>query len=318
MSAADPSISTVGATIDSLERDTAAALDRAARWQSQSLAELEWSPVDRTPDAVRARATERLDRTVEEAIERIGADGLTDRELTGRAGRLLQEAGWPDGELRALALRHARRAWLTERIAEAGRPFGALDPTDELPQDLRELLPVREPFETPTDALELAAQDRHDLDWSVAAAIRVARQEVGRHEPGDDVRLRDAVSGSLAKHDEGVRADAMADRLARRVSPDRLTAVDALLAGHVALSCALLADRAELCASTVEEWLVAPDPLPIGLAMRASGESAAAIGGALALVAGALGRPLSHVLTVTEALHRMTSDAAGGQLDQIR
>lgn len=318
MSPPDPQSPAAGATIAPVEGVAAAALDRAARWQRQALAELEWSDAERTSDAVRADANGRLDRTLSEAIERIGADRLTDRELSARAAQLMHEAGWPDDALRALALRHARRAWLSERLTTAARRFGSVDPLDGLEAEHGDLVPAMRAGGELATALEVAAHDRHDLDWSVAAALRVAREEAGRLTPADDERLRRAVAESLSDHDEGRRVDAVAERLARRLSPAELTAVDALLAGHVALFAALVADRAELDAETVESWLLAPGPLPAGLAMRASGEAAAEIGGALATIANASSRPLAAVLAVTEQLHGLSRDEAGGLLEPAR
>lgn len=306
---------TAAAMTSLVEREVAAALDRAARWQRHALAELEWSDAERTSDAVRADANGRFDGTVKDAIKRVGVDRLTDRELSARAARLMHEAGWPDDALRALALRHARRAWLSERLAAAVRPFGSVDPLDGLASEHGDLVSALRAGAEPAAALALAAHDRHDLDWSVAAALRVAREEVGRFTPADDERLRRSVAESLAGHDEGQRADAVAERLARRLSLAELTAVDALLAGHVALFAALVADRAELDAETVESWLVAPEPLPVGLAMRAAGEAVAEIGGALATVANASFRPLASVIAVTERLHHLSADEAGALLE---
>ncbi len=318
MSSPNPLPPAAGATIKLAERDAAAALDRAARWQRHALAALEWSDAELTSDAVRADANERLERTVAEAIQRIGVDRLTDRELSARTAWLMHDAGWPDDALRALTLRHARRAWLSERLAAAVRPFGSIDSLDGLASEHGDLISALRAGAEPATALELAAHDRHDLDWSVAAALRVAREEAGRFTPADDERLRRAVAESLACHDEGERVDAVAERLARRLSPAELTAADALLAGHVALFAALVADRAELDAGTVESWLVAPDPLPAGLAMRAAGEAVAEIGGALAMVANASFRPLASVIALTERLHHLSRDEAGALLEIAR
>ena len=318
VSAPDPLPPDAGVTLARVRRDVSTAVDRAERWQRQSLAELEWSDVERLSDAVRADANGRLDRTVSDAIARVGREGVTDGALRARAARLMKEAGWPDEALGTLAVRHARRAWLAERLMAAARPFGAVDPLDALVSAHGDLVSALRSGASSATALELTAQDRHDLDWSVAAALRVALSEAGRTTGGDDEHLRHAVAISLAGHDEGARVDAVAERLARRLSPSDLTAVDALLAGYVALFAAVVGDRADVAATMVETWLVAPDPLPVGLAMRAAGETVAEIGGALVTVANVLSRPLASALLTIDRLHGLSGEEAARLLEAAR
>ena len=300
------------------ERDVQAALARADSWCRHTVDELGWTDAERTAEAVRADAHERIALTVAAAVDRIGGSRPGDADLLRRARELLASAGWPDDATAALALREARRAWLSERLIAAVRPFGLTDPLVALTDDHGELVErLRRGGDGP-EPLELDAQGRHDLDWGAAASLRVAREECGRRTVEDDARLRAAVLASLAGHDEGDRTAAVADRLARRLPASDLPITDTLLAGHLALAAALLADRTGTEAGMVEDWLFAPDPLPVALALRAAGEGAAAIGGALATAAHALGRSLAQVVAATESLHALAPDDAMRLLDAGR
>ena len=316
MSASDLLPPGTDAAFASVEREAVAALQRSRRAQEFALAELEWTDSERTSDAVRAGAIGRLDDTLSAAIRRIGADWDSDEPLFARAADLMRLAGWPDESLSALALRHARRGRLSERLRDATRAFGSADPLDGLRAEHSDLVRSLRAGTASDTRLELGAQDRHDLDWGAAAALRVALDDAGRLTPAADECLRRAVATSLAGHDEGETVDSLAERLARRLSPADLTAVNALLAGHLALFAALLADRAGLKADAVEDWLVAPDPLPAALAMRAAGEAAAEIGGALGTTMAALDRPIAAVIAATERLHGLSSDDARALLER--
>lgn len=286
----------------------ARAVDEANNWSDHALRELSWRPGDRTSEAVLAGAEQRIDRALTAALDRIAPAVGADDEVRGHAEEVLREAGWPDDETRALALAQARRDWLGERLRAAARPFGVTDPLDELAADHAKL--VERLRRAPDDTLPLDAQGRHDLDWSVGAALRVALEDRHGSVPEEDDRLRAAVLASLSAYDEGDRPDAVALRLARRWTSDDPPAVDLLMAGHLALFASLIADRTEQEPATVELWLFAPNPLPIGLAMRAAGEGAAAIGGALAMVAHAMARPIDRAVACSERLHALDPAAA--------
>ncbi len=296
------------------------AAKRARRWQAHALADLDWLDRERPPDAVRASCLRLLDGAVTMIATRLSEALPVPDDAVARCGELLRQAGWPDGDTRAVALAQARREWLSGRLFVATRALGASDPLAEigasdapvaaLALDLAAAARTGGP-------LRLDARTAHDLAWSVAAALRVVVGQARAMHPHDDAALRDTVAAVLIEHDEGSAAGPLARRIVRSLPSDHPMASDALLSGHVALFAALVADRADASADEIEDWLFAPDPLPLAVAMRAAGEPAAVAGGALAAAAQALDRPIGPVLGAAETLHRLAVEDARALLPEL-
>ena len=313
MTPSDPPVPPANAPAPGLPARVRRAAERAARWQAHTLADLSWSDADRMPDAVRAAAVRLLDEQVAAIVRRL-SDALPIAPDAGaRTAALLREAGGPERDALAAALSHARREWLGERLMFATRAIGAPDPLIGVGESDSSVAALARELATANGegaSLCLPAQTAHDLAWTVAAALRVivaSDRDLHLH---DDEALREGVDDWLRAHDEGAGSGSLARRLARAVSPRQVGASDALLSAQVALFAELVADRTGGEAERVEERLFAPDPLPIAVAMRAAGEGAAAIGGALAVVAQSLGRRIDGVVQAVDALHGLTADGA--------
>ena len=67
----------------------------------------------------------------------------------------------------------------------------------------------------------------------------------------------------------------------------------------------------------IDEWLIGPDPIPFAVALRAGGGSAAEVGGVLAALAVARGRPLATLEPQVTALRDLDADAAGALLVEV-
>jgi hypothetical protein len=142
-------------------------------------------------------------------------------------------------------------------------------------------------FQEPVMArTELGAETQHALVWAVAAALRlylVDRQDV------DPVAADQAVAAAagqmLAGYDEGQRVDAIALRLASRLSRhhrlDDALVVRALAEGNLPLFLAGLSVRGGLDPDSVWEVLSAPGGCGAPLLLRAAGIGRAEAGAIL-------------------------------------
>ena len=300
------------------------ARERIERTARHSLAELQSSEEERLSDELRvATDTYMAALLTEIAQELAGSTGWT-LDAESVVARL-KAADWVHGERLRPALSHARHRLLRERLLAAASAFGTSDP-------LRDLSSAEEPLRTlahdlfqceerssNADAVPtLPAEAWHEAVWSVAAAIRLERFQQEEPTALDDRRLRAAVTEQLRRQDEDAGCQGAAARLARLPSADTLLATDALPGGHTRLFVALVAERAGLGAAVIEDWLFAAEPLPIAVAIRASGEEASAIGAALVSLADAKGQPVGSIVDLIETLQALSSDEARRLVEDVR
>ena len=285
----------------------------AAAWRAHALADLDWHDRERLSEAVRADATECVAATVREALVRLTA--ALDRPVDEQAVlTVLRAAGWSSPALVDQALRAAEHRALSARLMASARPFGATDPLDELAiRSGRTGTLARALRDSESDrptSLVLAAEPRHELCWAVAAALRVAAQTAESWGEGDDARLHLAARDLLVTHDEASAPGAIAARLARRLSPDRLMPGEALLAGRTRLAVAVLSERTGVDAVTIEDWLLGPDSTAFAVTLRAAGEDPAGVGALLATLAHAGRRPAGALADLIERLRHLSEEDA--------
>lgn len=286
----------------------------AMAWRRHALADLDWRDDERLSEAVRADATECMAATVREVL--VGLTAALDRPVDEPAVlAVLRDAGWSSPAMADQALRAAEHRALSARLVAAARPFGATDPLDELAtRSGRTGTLARALRDSESDrplSLVLAAESRHELCWTVAAALCVAAQTAGSWGEGDDVQLHLAVCDLLAIHDEASGPAAIAARLSRRLSPDRLISGEALLAGRTRLAVAVLAERTGVDAVAIEDWLLGPDPTAFAVTLRAAGEDASGVGALLTTMAHAGGRPAGPLGDLIQGLRDLSvADAA--------
>ena len=284
------------------------AVHAADEWRAHALADLMLCETERPSDELRATAWASWRATLLSAALRL-AQPLGWQVHADAALATLDEAGWTTPDRMAPAWSAARHRLLGARLLDAARPFGVTDPLDELSTRTgrtgalaRDLRNTRE-----DESVVLEAEGWHDLCWTVAAALRVVADPTG----DEDAALRASVAAALSAHDEAGGTEAVARRLARRLSPDRLMPGEALLAGHTHLAAALLAERVAVPVEQLSEWLLAPDPTPLAVALRAGGEDAAGVGGLVAALTGARGGPIAPLTERIAALHELSVEAAG-------
>lgn len=284
---------------------------RAAAWQAHALADLEWADAERPTEELRASAQSIWEATARDAADRLAVIvGWEDRAAAAIA--VLVDADWATPQRLRPALIEAQHRLLSARVMAAARPFGPTDPLDALTRKkgrtgalARDLL-----YEQEREPVVLPAEDWHELGWACAAALRVVAQRSGNLTQEQDETLRQAVKATLARYDEASGADALARRLARRLSPDRLMPGAVLLAGHTHLAAALLAERTPVAFERVSEWLLAPDPFLFAVALRAGGEDVAGIGGLMSALTGARGQAVSALADRIAGLHSLSVEAA--------
>ena len=302
---------------DSIDTGWRRGLGAIRRWQDHVLADLAWADVDRPSDQLRA-VTRRL--CTDAASEAIGALatrlGWSDRAPD--ALTVLTDAGWTSGGRLPSAVSDSQHRVLDERLRAAWRPFGP-DPLAELGGGRgRTGALVRETLASQAEGrVALSSEDRTDLSWAAAGALRAVAEQAGGLDEADDAALRDAVAERLAVHDAAGEPATAARRLARRLAPDRLSPATALLAGHTRLAAALLAERIPVPCDRIDEWLIGPDPIPFAVALRAGGSNAAEVGGVLAALAVARGRPLATLEPQVTALRDLGVEAAGALLVEV-
>lgn len=287
----------------------------AAAWQAHAVADLEWADAERPTEELRAAARFIWEATARHAADRLAVIvGWEDRALAAIV--VLMDAAWVTPTRLRPALIEAQHRLLSTRVMAASRAFGLTDPLDALTRKkgrtgalARDLL-----YERDREAVVLPAEDLHDLVWSCAAALRVVAERSGNVTFEQDEILRQAAGATLARYDEGSGADALARRLARRLPPDRLMPSAALLAGHTHLAAALLGERTLINVERLSEWLLAPDPLPFAVALRAGGEDVAGIGGLIVVMTGARGQAVSALADRISSLHSLSVQAASDRL----
>ena len=289
----------------------------AAAWKAHALGDLTWSDADRPDEALRSSA-HTLWHEVALSIARAVAEPLGWATQAEAAVAVLIDADWMTAERLRPALVEAQHRTLRARLIAAAKPFGATDPLDELSRKTgrtgalaRDLLATRD-----VKGMVLPLEAWHELCWACAGALRVLAKRAAK--AMDDAALRTSVAATLAQHDEAAGSTALAGRLARRLTPDRLLPGEALLAGHTRLAVALLAERVELPAEQLGDWLLAPDPFAFAVALRAGGEDAAGVGGLLATLAVARGQPVSGLTDRIAALHTLDVDGARAMLRDWR
>lgn len=180
-----------------------------------------------------------------------------------------------------------QRGGLGEREA-VGRPAAWIDSADAtvaeattalLIAESRRIDPLHRPLIGGTD---LPADLHHRLTWRIAAALRrwlVAIQSVPA--PEADPAIADAVTASLALHDEGRTLEAAALRLARVLTDDPAADLDAVLLralddGRPALLAGLIALRAAVPFDVARQALLEPDGARLTVLLRAGGVGRAA------------------------------------------
>lgn len=296
-------------TLDVIVRQGVRAADG---WQAHALADLAWADDDRPSDELRATVRSLWRATILRAAERL-AEPLGWTAWVEPALAVLADAGWSTPDRLRPALISAQHRLLRARLIAAAQPFGATDPLDELSGRTgrtgtlaRAVLSDRD-----EEGVVLSAEAWHELCWACAAALRVVASRSAELTVSEDAGLRDAVAAALAGHDEAAGIAVAAHRLARRLSPDRLMPGEALLAGHTHLAIALLAQRVTVPATLLSDWLLAPDPMPFAVALRAGGEDVAGVGGLLAALTGAGGRSFAPLADRIAGLHDLSVEAAG-------
>ena len=310
---ADPPVPTASTLLPALRNGVRA----AEAWTAHALTDLSWDDAARPTDELRAQVHSAWQATLLSAAQPL-ADALGWGEHAEAVQAVLAEAHWGTAERLRPVLDAVRHQVLRDRLLAAARPFGVTDPLEELSARTgrtgalaRDLLAAHD-----RDEIVLSAEAWHELCWVTGAALRVISARTAEPTAEEDARLRDAVAERLAGHDEAAGVSALARRLARRLAPDRLMPGEALLAGHTHLAAALLAERIGMPAERLSDWLLAPDPMPFAVALRAGGEGAPGVGGLLAALAGARGQPVSALTDRIAELHSLSVEAAGGLLEE--
>lgn len=299
------------------------ATERIERNARQSLAELQVSEEERLSEEIRVATETHMAVLLADIAEGLARSSGWAVNLEAVVDRL-KAADWIRGERLRPALSHARHRLLRDRLLLAAGAFGSSDP-------LRELLSAEEPLRSRAHDLfrseerankagavpVLRGEAWSEAVWAVAAAMLLERSQKDGAQAVDDQRLRAAVDDQLHKQNEDSGCGGAATRLARLL-PATLPATDALSGGHTQLFVALLAERTALDAAVVEEWLFAAEPIPIAVALRASGEEAPAIGAWLITLADAKGQPIGSIAALVESLHAITPDEALRVVEDVR
>lgn len=285
----DPAPGAEGAAVALLRR-AAAADARAERRLAAAAADLVIADDDRLDDELRAIIGTMLARL----IDTIEADlrHYAGRALAGGDGAPLSAAGRTVDRLVAAGLLDDRdlvaeiveRAWsaiLADRLPPA--PPGDPDRPSLLPRlagDPDRVVASAASALMATDARrrgpgpdtgrnDLSAELHHRLVWWTAAALRPEAAV-----PGVDAALTDAARRVLSAHDEGLRIEAAAQRLAAALDPSA-EAIGALIEESLAdrrivLFIALLAERLGIEAPLVRRIVLDPDGDRLLLALRAA------------------------------------------------
>ena len=152
-------------------------------------------------------------------------------------------------------------------------------------------------------SVTLPAPLQRRVAWWIAAALR----ERTPRDPAIDRAIAEATTRSLAAHDDGLRAEAIAVRLADAIDarPDELgdLLVEALTEGRAALFVALVARAQTIDYAEARELVLDPDGDRLWLALRARGLDRATIA--------RIG------LALADADHRRDIEAFADQLDTI-
>lgn len=239
------------------------------------------------------------------------AEAFVARELLGRAGQALLADALP-----LAAPDEEDRPSLLVRLAEDKDGMVAAAAASMLVADARR----RDALDGAASRGDVSAELHHRLVWGAAAVLHRALMPATTEEQAAfDTALTEGAAQALAAHDEGDRAEAVAQRLAATLRPGDAELPPLLIGAlgdrRVPMFVALLAQRLGLAEEDVRDALLDPAPERFWLMLRAAGldrPTIAAIG--LALCDADPRRDVEYFADTLDCIMAVSPTAARGAL----
>jgi uncharacterized protein (DUF2336 family) len=253
--------------------------NRLTEWQRASISALLSGLVRGIEEELRSELAAFFTDSGDEAVNA----ALTSAHVPIAAPILEGSAALADSALIAILLRRAEEHRLHKAVAAEGTLLVELagDRDETIAGEAMAMLIAQggrlDRFQEPVLArVELGAELQHRIVWAVAAAMRrYLIVEQGIEPAAADRAIAGCAAGLLAGYDEGRTIDAVALRLARRLSHsgrlDDILLVRALVEGGLPFFLAALAVRAGLDQDAIWELLSEPAGRGAALLLRSAG-----------------------------------------------